>query len=308
MLKHPFIKVGLQWLVSLVTLLFLLRAFLIHWDNFITVTLQGSDYLIIALSLLMTTLAFTWSGWVWGWILGVLHHPVPARWSVPVYLVTNLGKYLPGNIWQYVGRVQSAFAIGIPRPVAAVSVILEPLLMLAAAAVWVLISRMSGPISLIGCLGILLMLHPRILNRILKRIPSQNNSEQKDRDQQRPIRLRQYPWLPFLGEVGFIGLRGLGFLTVIIPLGLPVQWIQVPSLIGSFAFAWAAGLVVPGAPGGLGVFETTLLVVLESDYPTGILLRCVALYRVVSMTSEVVGAAGGYIVQIQDPVSRIDRS
>ena len=47
-------------------------------------------------------------GWVWGWILRELDQPVSVPWSIATYLKTNIAKYLPGNIWQFYGRVVAA--------------------------------------------------------------------------------------------------------------------------------------------------------------------------------------------------------
>jgi glycosyltransferase 2 family protein len=50
--------------------------------------------------------------------------------------------------------------------------------------------------------------------------------------------------------------------------------------------------VIP-TPGGLGVFETTAIALLNPYFPTAVILSVVALFRLVSILAEVVGAGAG---------------
>jgi len=52
---------------------------------------------------------------------------------VQIYLQTNIAKYLPGNVWHYYGRISAAVKAGVSGSAATLSVLLEPLLMAAAA-------------------------------------------------------------------------------------------------------------------------------------------------------------------------------
>jgi glycosyltransferase 2 family protein len=61
-------------------------------------------------------------------------------------------------------------------------------------------------------------------------------------------------------------------------------------IFSAFSFAWMLGLVVPGAPGGIGVFEATAIALLNSQIPTGTIIGGVALYRMISILAEVSGA------------------
>ena len=52
--------------------------------------------------------------------------------------------------------------------------------------------------------------------------------------------------------------------------------------MAGFGLAYAVGLVVPGAPGGLGVFEATLLLRLSGSVAEAPLLAVVLSYRLVA--------------------------
>jgi uncharacterized membrane protein YbhN (UPF0104 family) len=71
----------------------------------------------------------------------------------------------------------------------------------------------------------------------------------------------------------------------------PIRPEDLPHLIGGFSFAWLLGLIVPGAPGGIGIFEATALSILAPHFPAGIILGAIALYRLISVATEACGAA-----------------
>jgi hypothetical protein len=104
-----------------------------------------------------------------------------------------------------------------------------------------------------------------------------------------PILLKHYPLKPLVGEVGFVLLRGLGFgliVSALSPLPKPL-W---PVVISRFSLAWLAGLIVPGAPGGLGVVEALAVPLLQDVLPIAIILSAVVIYRLMSTLAEVIGA------------------
>jgi glycosyltransferase 2 family protein len=63
------------------------------------------------------------------------------------------------------------------------------------------------------------------------------------------------------------------------------QWLLI---LGGYAFAWAVGFVTPGAPGGLGVREVTLLAVLDAAVPGAILLVSVLAFRFATSMGDMV--------------------
>ena len=64
----------------------------------------------------------------------------------------------------------------------------------------------------------------------------------------------------------------------------PATW------LAGFALAWTVGLVVPGAPGGLGVFEAVLLLRLGVALPEAPLLAVALSYRLMVTLAEVLAA------------------
>lgn len=278
------------------TLFFLAKALKDHWQEVAATRIDPVGWATLAIALGVTLLAHIWSGWVWTWILHELNQPVIDAQFVQIYLKTNIAKYLPGNVWHYYGRITAAKTAGIPAGVATLSVLLEPLLMVAAALVVMLIgiqptasnSRVTlQGLPLIGLALVLIAVHPRFLNAaicFLGRLKTTSPNTVDD-----SFQIVRYPLKPLLGELGFIGLRGTGFLLTLLAFR-HLELRQIPLVLGTFSFAWLLGLVVPGAPGGLGIFEATAIALLQHHFSGGLIISAIASYRIVSILAEAIGA------------------
>ena len=294
------LKPYLRWVVLGGTLIFLAKALKDHWADVVAIRVTATGWLYLAIALGVTLMAHIWSGWVWGWILRELNQPVNNLWAIAVYLRTNIAKYLPGNIWHFYGRTQAATAVGISLGAATLSVLLEPLLMAAAALIIALVGNRTtswGWQILSLCL-VLASVHPRILNfgiQLLSRLKGKSTNSAGNPSS---LTINRYPLQPLLGEMGFVGIRGLGFLFTFLALS-PLTNSQIPPLFSAFALAWLLGLVVPGAPGGIGVFEATAIALLEQKFSPGLILSVVALYRLISILAESIGAGFSYLYKAQ---------
>jgi uncharacterized membrane protein YbhN (UPF0104 family) len=154
--------------------------------------------------------------------------------------------------------------------------------------IWVQILQFLSLVVLLGAV------HPLVLNpiiRFLYRLKNQKNQNSTSENQSiNGLGLECYPLLPLLGELIFLGLRGTGFVLTMYAL-FSVKLSQIPLLFGAFSFAWVLGLVVPGAPGGLGVFEATAIALLQHRFPAALVISAIALYRLISILAETAGAA-----------------
>ena len=293
------LKPYLRWAILGGTLFFLLKALKDNWQDVAAIRLDTAGWALLSLSLGVTLIAHTWGGWVWGWILRGLGQSQTGYWACLVYLKTNITKYLPGNVWQFVGRISAVTATGGSLGVATVSVLLEPLLMVAGALAIAMLGSQSEHWSLqfLSLAFILIGIHPFFLNRVLqylRRIKGKVTGKTSV-DESTNFTLERYPLLPLLGEVGFVGLRGTGFLCTLLPFA-SISLEQVPSLLSAFSIAWLLGMILPGAPGGIGVFEATAIALLDSQYSPAILLSSVAFYRPISILAEAAGAGLAWII------------
>lgn len=300
------LKPYLRWFIFGGTLFFLATTLKDYWQEVMAIRIDGRGIAVLAIALLITLLAHIWSGWVWGWILRYLEQPVNGFWSIRVYLKTNIAKYLPGNIWHFYGRVSASKEAGVPLSAAILSVLLEPLLMAASAlliAVMTLEQQDYRWLQFLSLGAVLVAVHPLILNPVLRILSRGKKAALATETSEVPVlRLQHYPVLPLLGELSFLGIRGLGFLCTVLALGA-VNPAQIPFLIGAFSFAWLLGLVLPGAPGGAGVFEVTAIALLRQEFPVGLMLGAVAFYRLISVLAEVLGAGMAWLYERREAVT-----
>ena len=294
------IKTYLKWIILGLTVFFIVSTFRNHWQAVTEITINSQGWLFLFLALIVTLLAHIWSAFVWIRILKLFKQACSYQWGLNIYLVTNIYKYLPGNVGHFYGRINAVSKQGVSLSVASLSVLLEPLLMAAAALLIALLSHSIGIIEttknfnilFLQCfllISVLVGIHPIIINRVIRFVKKLKSKEDKE-----AIYLQKYPRSILMGEIIFLLLRGLGFILALMAF-MSISFQQVPIIISAFSFAWLLGLVIPGAPGGLGVFEATIIALLEtSSLPIEIVLTTIAIFRIISILAEVMGAGLGY--------------
>jgi glycosyltransferase 2 family protein len=292
----------LSWLILGGTLFFLAKALKDNWYSVMAIHIDEAGWAILCIATGVTLLAHIWAGLVWTWMLKELRAEIPAFHFIQVYLKTNVAKYLPGNVWHHWGRIVAAKQAQVPTVTATLSVLLEPLLMAAAAAIVIIIfgnqlttitnNNMLYLIQIVCMIALLCLFHPRFINPILnfiQKLKLKKSTVTEDLEPTPNLSLARYPLKLLFGELTFLILRAFGFILTVFALA-PLQLHQLPLLLSAFCLAWLLGLITPGAPGGLGVFEATAIVVLQYHFPSALIISSAALYRLISIFAETAGA------------------
>ncbi len=311
-LRLPPLPGGLRRWITCLSLGFVLAALLSHGHQLLQLSLDIQGWLWLVLGVGLNVLSVVVNGLAWGGIL---------RWRglqpdwlalVSLYVSTNLRKFLPGGIWHLAARVQALRGPEAPlaaptgTAMALVVTLLDPLLAAVAALALVSLGGWQNGLGLLTLLPLLVLL-PRWLNPLLLRLERQRAGQlglSAELDQEigcggaEP--LRAYPWQPLLGQLAFVLLRFAGFYCCVWAFDLqgslePVVWLS------GFALAWTVGLVVPGAPGGLGVFEAVLLLRLGVALPEAPLLAVALSYRLMVTLAELLAAG---LVNLDDQLAR----
>ncbi len=212
--------------------------------------------------------------------------PVGVYAGERAYLVSHLGKYVPGKAMVVVLRVAMLASVGARAATAAFATLYETIVMMAAGGVVAFVglwgrnsavmpsgrSALSVPVPLgwmglaVG-LGLLVIVHPRVFPILssLVRLPFPDLG----RDALPRVSWRLLGEGLGLAALGWtlLGLSQVAVIRSLTPGGLPVSlW---PSAIGAVALATVAGFLVAVAPGGLGVREwvlwTSLGSVIDAD-------------------------------------------
>ncbi|MCP9833626.1 MULTISPECIES: lysylphosphatidylglycerol synthase domain-containing protein [unclassified Cyanobium] len=301
-IQWPALPGGLRPWITLGSLGFVMAALLSHGRQLVQLRLDGQGWLWLLLGVGVSLLSLLINGVAWGVILRWLG--LRPNWAavVELHLATNLRKFLPGGIWHLASRVQRLRSEGAPlgaplsTSMALVAVLLDPMVAAVAALALVPLGGWQGGLGVV-CLLPLALLLPRWLQPLLERLERRRARDlglAEELAQEgalvRSSWLRGYPWAPLLAELAFVLLRFAGFCCCIRAFDLPLGN-EAPVWLAGFALAWTAGLVVPGAPGGLGVFEAVLLLRMGVALPEAPLLAVALSYRLVVTLTDLLAAA-----------------
>ncbi|MDP6197198.1 MAG: lysylphosphatidylglycerol synthase transmembrane domain-containing protein, partial [Prochlorococcaceae cyanobacterium ETNP18_MAG_17] len=279
---------GLRLWITLASLAFVVVALVSHGAQLRQLSLSRLAFWWLALGVGISWLSLVVNAFAWRVLVGWLGHRPSEVSLVPLFLSSNLLKYLPGGIWHFVERMR------VLRPhmgagPALASVLLEPLLMVVAALLWVPFGLLWVPFGgwqsglAIACCVPTMLLIPRWREPLLRRL-ERAKAKQLDRADVglvgavSPEALGSgrddYPWSALAMEMVFVAVRFGGFWCCVMAFSLNPS-LSMGEWLAGFALAWTVGLVVPAAPGGLGVFEATLLLRLGSGVPEAPLLAVV---------------------------------
>ena len=282
---------GLRPWVAGISLLLVLLALWSHGQEVLALAPDQRGWALLILGLALTVVAQWANGLAWWALLRWLQLALPLLEMVQLFVRTNLLKYLPGGMWHQVDRVRLLRQRGASGRRALLSVLLEALLMVIAAFCLIPFGGVQGGLGVVAPFA-LLLLRPRWLNPLLERLLRSKRKLLQNSDEPLDFEpLQGAPWQPLLLEFPFLLLRFSGFACCVICFSAaePVGW---GSWLAGFAMAWSVGLVVPGAPGGLGVFELVLLARLAGAVPEAGVLAVLVSYRLISVAAELLAAGG----------------
>ena len=318
---------GVSLWVSLASAGFLLAALGANGRQLQQLSLDGQGWAWLLLGLGLALLSLVVNGLAWSLGLGWLGHRPRWQPTVLLFLRSNLRKYLPGGVWHLLQRLavlrqadpgpgiavaESPVAVPLDLRQGLVAVLLDPVLMAVAALALVACGGWQGGLAALG-LAPLLLLRPRWFGTLLLRLERRRQGQLQRQgwlveEPEAPLEqarqpqslsvglgasggiLQRYPLVPLAGELAFVLVRFSGFACCVLAFDVAplLPWNQ---WLGGFAFAWTLGLVVPGAPGGLGVFEAALLLRLGGLVPEAPLLAIALSYRLVTSLADLLGGA-----------------
>jgi glycosyltransferase 2 family protein len=289
-----FLQGFMRWGILGSTGIFIAKTLYDYWPEVQTLQFQPQAGVTLGCAITIAIIAQLWAAILWGWILALLQNPVPKRWAIVTFLRNTPAKYVPGSIWHLYGRVVAAQNRGVGLESATLSILLEPLFVTAGAiglALWHPRTA-TEPLTLV-LIGILIVVHPNIFNRLWqgwKELRGKKPSE---------ATVTEYPLSILMGTLWFMGLRSIAFLFVVLAF-TPLSWEIYKPLMSGFGFAWLLSSVIP-SPGGLGVFEASVLQVLNPYLSPAVLLGAVCVYRLVTLCADLTGAIAAYLVH-EDPI------
>ena len=290
-------KIKIKLIITLICFAFLGASIYGNFDSLSNQTIGRQEISWLLLGILFSFLSIIINAYAWKLLINNIGCNVNKLNIMKMFLATNIYKYLPGGIWHFISRFNT-LRLELTTEKSVEAILLEPLLMLVAGLIFVPFGD-SNIFIIILCWSSILVFLPGcrvIIIMKLKALKSNvftNNNQLKDRslafDKQKISNKVFYPFRPLFVEIIFILFRFYGFLCCVNAFSIG-SLVSQSKLISSFSFAWIIGLIVPAAPGGLGVFESVILFSLGSLLPEAPLLASLLCYRLVSTVSDIFAA------------------
>jgi uncharacterized membrane protein YbhN (UPF0104 family) len=223
------------------------------------------------------------AAFVWLHILKRLGIEPRRRWA-GIYMQAQLGKYIPGSVWQYAGRAALARGENIPLRLATVSLTVELVGSVVGAG---LVTSLVGGVTAVAATAAAALFAFVAWQLVRKRFdPLRRMKSSVAMHATVETTLLYLPIWLLLGLCFWLTARAL------FHLGFG-QW---GFYTGAFAVAWLVGLVAVFAPGGLGVREAVLVALLRSRTGTADAVLLAAASRALLTTVDLLAGAGGAAV------------
>ncbi len=221
-------------------------------------------------SCVLLVVGYLWTASLWGRLVRDLGGPRLSAWtSVRVFMVANLGRYIPGKIWQIAGLAYLAKREGVQASVATGAAILgQGLALLGAALVGIValfgpneIWRQVGWVGLVAGIGAALTIIAAVViapffRRVvalwfrLTRTDPPDHSLGSGNAGLRWLALYVMNW----------GIYATAFWLLYLSFGESGSFLQVGP---TFAAAYLVGYIAVFAPAGAGIREVALVVLLQ---------------------------------------------
>jgi hypothetical protein len=287
-----------RWAFLAVALVLAVYAVWANWDELVDAARQLSVG-TLALALVASAVYVALTMLSWRRILTDLGSRLPLLSAAALFGVSQIGKYVPGGVWNVVAAAELGADHKIPRRRS-----------VAAMGVAVLVSLVSGVV--VGCLGLalspgdardrwgwivwlapvlLVLLVPAVLNRIVAGVLRLARREPLTE----PLTTRGLGASVLWSLAAWL-VAGLQVWTLATALGMDATPRTFALALGGYALAWVVGFLVVFVPAGAGAREAVLVAVLSGSLTQGAVLVVVLVSRVLLTVIDLAAAGFGLIV------------
>lgn len=276
--------------LSLLSILFIIIIVTEKADGINNVEVKSWFYILIgsviyALSLLASSLCFPH-------ILRALRRDVKTAPMAIIGLVSQIGKYVPGNVAQYLGRGAMSKALGVPLRETGFASFIELGFALVSGLIIAILTLLYDPrvtsmlsdYTNVSVFGFFISVFPLVLLAIWL-----------SRTKISITRILKIFGLVFFSQI----LAGLSFYAIVLSLG---SSIPPMAAVGVFVAAWIIGFSALGAPAGIGLRELTIVALLSLFADVGVAVTVSLIHRFMTIVVDaIVAATGAAFLSIRNP-------
>jgi glycosyltransferase 2 family protein len=209
-------------------------------------------------------------------IVRLLQYDITLKRISVIIFYSQFAKYLPGGIWGYVGRVYLYKKEGMNTLDATKSVLLETFMVLLSGIFVSLASlpyfnsydlpdlinnKYLLPAGIFIFIILSIFLHPKVLNVFIKIIPDKFKKPDLDFN---------YNYFSILKPLLYLVIFWLGIgisFWLLIKSFINIEPSLLPMLTGMFVISWIIGILVFFMPGGFGIREISIVLLLSICLP-----------------------------------------
>ena len=243
------------------------------------------------LSFLFCILSIYLNAYAWKYIVRWFGKEFKSNNLVSFYVLTNILKYVPGGIWHFVERFNFIKKLSNSQ-IALYSTLIEPYFMLSGSFLLASLGLIFSPIYFFLIFP-LVFLNRKLIYLVLKIIGSLKGKvfevlrlpNSKGQFEGKVNIISFFPTRALILEIGFVLSKFIGFYFCLNTF-YASNTLNSIFLLVIFSLSWSLGLVVPTAPGGVGVFEACFLFFVGKSIPQNIILICLIYFRVISTSAD----------------------
>jgi uncharacterized membrane protein YbhN (UPF0104 family) len=215
-------------------------------------------------------------GFAWFLTLRLFNRNITFWQAVRTSAFAQFGKYIPGKVWAFGGRVYFAKKYGVAEVETITALLIETVTSTASAIILFILSlltykNLNIPFNMYLLLIFIplsfIIIHPKVLTSILKTFCA---LLQRLRILQRDIVLPELRFSSLLVIYLFYFLywivHTIGFYFVTNAI-FPISFCSALGIMGAYAMSWTIGFLVIIVPGGFGVREGLLTIFLQNFMP-----------------------------------------
>ncbi|MFC0233308.1 hypothetical protein ACFFIF_04810 [Vagococcus entomophilus] len=278
-------------IITLLAIYFVFKKLLGSNVDYSTLFTSKNFLPILIITLLQTLIVYT-NCFPWKTIVSTLaHKKISFNEAVTVYTKSNILKYLPGNVFQYVGRNELATKKKISHVAVATSTLIDILLNILGAiivsAIFLsnylikFVAQNKTVIFLVGSLFVISMLILFLLfkTKLYSYAQKKGITFSKQLFSTFLFCLLYYVVILFFSSLLYI-------LTLKYILGVSLTTSLFAKLLSAYTLSWLVGLITPGAPAGIGIKEAVMLSVTENLLGVNVITLSMITFRVLCTIAD----------------------
>jgi uncharacterized membrane protein YbhN (UPF0104 family) len=276
--NEKFIRVVKLLLLALV-LFFVVKNIVDNFSNIKDIDLSNLNFEYLLPALLVTIISLFIPVFAWKYLLTILRSDLKISKAMRIWFISNLGRYIPGKVWQISGLIVLSNKEGVSKKVSSISVIYSQIVANSIALLlWVVFTfgdnNWKGNLLILIVILVSLSSFPFIINKlvniILIRMKKQKNEFVVSYSKFIIYVLSQLlNWL----------VMGLAFI-IFINLFTDLSIFDHPTTLFILPISWTLGLLAIFAPGGIGVREGIMTVYLSMFISPGLAAVIPWIYRI----------------------------